>query len=229
MVGRRIVGVAVLACAAMPAAAQRWALREVRPDYGGAAGLNLQVGMPQGAFAQYVRSVGGVGGFVTVPVAGSGLGFRLEGSILFHGGQDFYDPNSGLTTRTTSYLTGLRFGPQVTAGTGAMRLYGMALVGFSYFSTDLHYDDPCGCGGYGSSTLWDDWTGMWEAGGGMRLALDGRGRVTLDLGARYQHNGVASYLTDGSVTQNSDGSFSVTPIRTSANLVLYHAGVTFAF
>jgi hypothetical protein len=189
------------------------------------AGVNLMFGIPQGQFRQFVKSVGGFDAFLTVPVTRSGLGVRLEGSMLFHGGNCYY--SCGL--ETTSYIGTLRAGPQITMGTGSLRLYGLATAGFSYFATDVNDHYGCGCYGSYDNTLVDDFSGSWEAGGGMLLYLGRRGRVALDLGARYQDNGRATYLNNSSVQSNGDGTFTVTPIRTSANLVLYHLGVSFTF
>jgi hypothetical protein len=204
--------------------AQFRGLREVQPSVGPQAGVDLLFGVPQGQFRQFVQSVGGFGGFLTVPVTrGGGVGIRLEGSMVFHGGNCY----QGCDLETNSYIGTLRAGPQVTLGTGRVRMYGLATAGFSYFATDLNDRYDCGCYGYGNNTLLDDFTGSWEAGGGIQMFLGRRGRVAIDLGARYQDNGRASYLNNSSVQSNGDGTFTVTPIRTSANLVLYHLGVSF--
>lgn len=203
--------------------AQYRGLREVEPSVGPQAGVDLLFGVPQGQFRQFVQSVGGFGGFLTVPVTRSGLGLRLEGSMVFHGGNCY----QGCDLETSSYIGTLRAGPQITLGTGRLRMYGLATAGFSYFATDVNDRYDCGCYGYNGNTLLDDFTGSWEAGGGLQMFLGSRGRVAIDLGARYQDNGRASYLNNASVHSNGDGTFTVTPIRTSTNLVLYHLGVSF--
>jgi len=221
----------VLLAAALPAvsAAQWRGLREVSPSGGPVAGIDLVFGVPQGGFHQFVRSVGGFGGFLTVPVdRGGTLGIRVDGSMVFHGG----DCYSGCDLETSSYIGSLRVGPQLTLGHGAVRLYGLATAGFSYFATDVNDTYDCGCyewwGGGGTSTLLDDFTGSWEAGGGVQLFFGRRQRIALDLSARYENNGRATYLNNASVHSNGDGTFSVTPLRTAANLILYHVGVSFA-
>ena len=228
----RVMRGAVLALlvALLPAvgAAQWRGLREVSPSGGPVAGIDLLFGVPQGEFHQFVQSVGGFGGFLTVPVDRRGtLGIRIDGSVLFHGG----DCYAGCSLETSSYIGSLRLGPQLTLGRGPVRLYGLATAGFSYFATDVrdHYD--CGCYDYvdgGTSTLLDDFTGSWEAGGGMQVFLGRHERVAIDLSARYAYNGRATYLNNASVAQQPDGSFVLAPIRTSANLILYHLGVSFS-
>jgi len=70
-------------------------------------------------------------------------------------------------------------------------------------------------------------TWVTEVGGGVRVAL-GRSPSgpALDLGVRAMRNGLASYVTGGGVTQNSDGTFTVRPIRSEANLLLIQLGVS---
>jgi hypothetical protein len=188
----------------------------------------LVAGVPRGAFNRYVASLGGVNGFVALPVGGSPLAVRFEGSVLFHGGDSFYDNSSGLMISTPSYITSLRVGPQIMLGGGPVRLYGLATAGFSWFASRVSFDGGgCGCSGYGDGRpLLDDVTGMWESGGGVQVAMGRRGRVRLDLGARYQHNEPVSYLNDASVTSDGNGGFVVTPIHTPVNIVTYHLGIT---
>lgn len=223
--GTAVWTVLLVAGLASTSQAQWRGLREVEPSLGPEAGVNFMFGIPQGEFRQFVKSVGGFDAFITAPVTRSGLGVRLEGSMLFHGGNCYYA--CGL--ETTSYIGTLRAGPQITLGTGSVRLYGLATAGFSYFATDVNDHYGCGCYGSYGNTLVDDFSGSWEAGGGVQMYLGRRGRVALDLGARYQDNGRATYLTDSSIQSNGDGTFTVTPIRSSANLVLYHLGVSFTF
>ncbi len=209
--------------------AQRPGLREVQSwESGPSVGFGLVGGAPRGAFDRYVASVGGVNGFVALPLARSPLAVRFEGSVLFHGGGSFYDNSSGLNLSTQSYITSLRMGPQITLGAGAVRVYGLATAGFSWFATRVTFDDGgCGCSGSGDGRpLLDDVTGMWESGGGVQFAMGRRGQVLLDVGARYQHNGPVSYLNDASVTSDGNGGFVVTPIHSPVNIVTYHLGIT---
>ena len=61
----------------------------------------------------------------------------------------------------------------------------------------------------------------------MRVALGAsRSNVALDLGVRALRNGEATYVTEGGVTQNADGSFTIRPHRTEAHLLVIHLGVS---
>ena len=55
-----------------------------------------------------------------------------------------------------------------------------------------------------------------------------RGRVPIDLnlGARYHENGRVEYLTKGDIVDNPDGSVTMYPVLSEANLMSYHFGVS---
>jgi hypothetical protein len=48
----------------------------------------------------------------------------------------------------------------------------------------------------------------------------------LDLGADYHHNGTASYLREGDIVDQPDGSIVIYPRRTEANLWSFRLGVS---
>ena len=50
--------------------------------------------------------------------------------------------------------------------------------------------------------------------------------VGLDLGARFIRNGHTQYLREGGITDLPDGGFTVSPIESETNLVVYHVGVS---
>ena len=186
-------------------------------------GLNLALGLGRGRFQQFVQAAGGFGVYGAVPIAlHGGLALRADFSVLFHGFDSWSGPPA---FNTESYITSLRAGPQLALPLGPVQLYGFWAGGFSYFATDANPDDACECAF--TQTLHDDLTWVSEVGGGVRVAL-GRSpsRPALDLGVRAMRNGLASYVTGGGVTQNSDGSFTVRPIRSEANLLLIQLGVS---
>jgi hypothetical protein len=65
----------------------------------------------------------------------------------------------------------------------------------------------------------------WSAGGELRIRLTPV--VSLALGAHYQYNGEASYVREGGVTLNPDGSVNVDAITTDANQMTFSLGVAF--
>ena len=185
--------------------------------------MNLALGLGRGRFHDFVKAAGGFGAYGTLPIAlRGGLALRADLSVLFHGFDSWSGPPA---FDTESYITSLRAGPQVALRLGRVQLYGFWAGGFSYFATDANPDDACECAF--TQTLHDDLTWVSEVGGGVRVAL-GRwpSGPALDLGVRAMRNGLASYVTGGGVTQNSDGSFTVRPIRSEANLLLIQLGVS---
>ena len=65
----------------------------------------------------------------------------------------------------------------------------------------------------------------WSVGGELRVPVSGR--FAIALGAHYQHNGEASYVPEGGVTQNPDGSVAVNALTTGANQMAFTLGVAF--
>lgn len=65
----------------------------------------------------------------------------------------------------------------------------------------------------------------WSAGGEVRVPVSRQ--FAIALGAHYQHNGQASYVPEGGVTQNPDGSVAVDVRTTDANQMAFTLGVAF--
>jgi hypothetical protein len=51
--------------------------------------------------------------------------------------------------------------------------------------------------------------------------------VTLDTGLRYFRGGFTSYLREGSIQDNPDGSLTITPLTSRTPLMMYTIGVKF--
>jgi hypothetical protein len=225
----RLVGALMLVLGATAAQAQ--GLREMRQArHMSRGGLGFLIAQPVGEFANFVDVHPGVGASVTV---GGPVGLRFGGSLLVYGRAHEYVPvGSGrllLDIATTNMIGSLGVGPQLTLGSGPMRLYGYSTIGFSYFATVSSLGDGCGCYPFGSTTDFDDFTFAQEAGGGLEIALT-RGRaVLLDLSARYLRNGQARYLREGSIFENGDGTITVQPIESAADLVVFQVGLSFGF
>ena len=213
LVGGAVVGPATSRLGAQQE--RRWG----RPELG----LNLALGLGRGRFSDFVKAAGGFGGYATLPIAlDGGLALRADLSVLFH---DFATWSGFPTIDTKSYITSLRAGPQVALSVGRVQAYGFWAGGVSYFATDAKTDPSCDCSF--TTTLRDDWTWVTEVGGGVRVALGAsRSSLALDLGVRALRNGEATYVTEGDVTQNSDGSFTLRPHRTEAHLLVIHVGLS---
>jgi hypothetical protein len=220
---------AVLLVTAVPAAAQRYGLREVRDV--GLGGINLVVAVPVGEFRRNIDVAGGVEVFGAINLGrGSPVALRLDGSYLLYGhdsrivAQSYYP----LAINTTYSIATFGVGPQLTIGTGPLRLYGFGTFGASYISARSSYRvDGCGCETLSSETDFDDWTAALQTGGGLLVTLrSGHTPIALDLGARYLHNGDAWYVTPGDVVPQPNGDVFIYPAHSRADLVMIHLGVS---
>lgn len=193
-------------------------------------GLQLMQGV--GAFSDSVDNGvgGGFHGRYTFDQRGI---FALRGDIGFqvYGNEDLdipfpNAPRVSLEQNTSNTILSYNIGPQLMWPTGAVRPYVNGFIGGSYFatSTSLRGDDDGGA--FASSTNFDDNTFSYGGGGGFLIPFRTRRTpVALDIGARYVHNGNASYLKEGSIRDVGD-TYVVTPIHGPANFMVYTIGVS---
>jgi len=215
----------VLALTSRAAGAQ--GLREVRTrsTWGG----GFTVGLPVGEFHDFVGVHPGVGTAVTI---GGPVGLRIAGTLLVYGHEQQIVPFGGWGGRlafgmnTDNIIGTLGLGPQITLGSGPVRLYGYGTIGLGYFAT-VSSLGGCGCYDAGQTTNFDDWALAREAGGGMQLRLSRHGPAFLDLSARYLRNGRVEYLREGSIYEDADGRIVVRPVESFANLVTFQIGMSF--
>jgi hypothetical protein len=213
--------------AAVPMAATAQNLVPVRRNVVGINGAFMQ---PTGEFEQFVPWGGGLGlNFVAGLHREGVLGLRIEGNALFYG-HERYDvwvsPRLPyLTVNTTNFIANLGVGPQITLGQGAIRPYGFGLAGVSYFATETTLDGEWG-ETIDRETNFDDARFALSAGGGMLVQIAGRRTpLFLDLGAVWTHNGRTTYLREGGIVDNPDGSITVYPIRSEANHWTFRLGL----
>jgi hypothetical protein len=132
-----------------------------------------------------------------------------------------------LTTSNNIFLLGV--GPEVGIGSGAVRLYANASVGFAYFNTTSSVEgsdnnnDP-----FASSTNFDDVTFAWTAGPGAQLRVwsGATTSVLIDVSGRYHGNGEARYLRKGDIHDLPDGSVELDPQESETNLWTIQLGVS---
>lgn len=203
-------------------------LREVRTR--GFGGGGFLIAEPVGEFADFVGTHGGFGGAVTF---GRSLGLRVGASVLIYGHESRPIPLGGtgglvwLDLSTNNYIVSLGVGPQITLGEGPLQLYGFGTVGLGYFGTTSSVSGSFDYEPFASTTNFDNATLALETGGGLQIRVANRRRpVFLDLSARYVRNGRVRYLTESGIRENPDGSFSLYPIESQANLVVFQVGVS---
>src|SRR4029079_4851979 len=131
---------------------------------------------------------------------------------------------SGIST--TSQIATLGAGPQLTLGSGALRVYGFATVGGAWFFTGIS-QAGCGCS-TSDINITGDVTTSTSAGGGVLLYLaTGRTPIAIDiaLGERgARHDNVRCIPVDG-FTKNSDGSVSANYVETPVIMRVLQIGV----
>jgi opacity protein-like surface antigen len=188
-----------------------------------------------GEFRDYVKHGGGLGAHLVWPVQpGSAFALRADGGFLIYGSETRRVCFGGgvgcrieLDLTTTNTIAHGHIGPQLMLQSGPVRPYANAGVGFAYFATTSQIEGTSSNQNIASTTNFDDITFAWSTGGGLLVPLSsGRTPVMLDLGMRYHGNGEVEYLKEGDITDNPDGSITLNPTRSEANLLTFQLGVT---
>ena len=218
-IGMAVLGLAVITLGGAPSflVGQRSALREVNEREKGSFGFDFAVGQPQGEF----RRTGNVApGFQAFGVLGSTLGLRIDGGWMTY--ENLYQ-GSGIST--TSQIATLGAGPQLTLGSGSLRVYGFATVGGAWFFSGISSSN-CGCS-TGDIHITGDLTTSTSAGGGVLLYLTtGRTPIAIDVGARGARHDNVRYIPIDGFTQNSDGSVTANYVSSPVIMRVLHVGVS---
>lgn len=195
-------------------------------------GLNLQIGLPQGEFADFVETGYGVGGNLTWFVdPKSRVGLRLFGSWLQYGRSTERIPFPGLpgisvdlTTSNNIYSFGV--GPEIHFSTGPIRPYVEGAIGLSNFATTTSAEGSDNNDPFARTTNFNDWTAAYYAGGGLLVQVShGRNPVFIDGAIRYQSHGRTRYLREGSIQAGPGGTIEIDPIESKTDLLIIHLGV----
>jgi hypothetical protein len=121
-------------------------------------------------------------------------------------------------------------GPLISLSDGPIKPYITGTIGFSYFATESGVSGTNNGEDFAESTNFDDFTFALVGGGGLRIRLKGGNTpVYIDLGSEYHRTGRASYLREGSIVDNGNGTISFTPIQSETNLMLLKLGVSGSF
>ncbi len=227
-----ILAVTYLALLADSAEAQRRGHDHHGRGTGGFFAISLLGADAVGDFGTVVEHGFGlqVGG--GLPMAADGhLRMRIDGGFLMYGVERLY--YCGFSCRVASELTTTNnilfagIGPELVLSRGDVQPYVHGSVGISYFLTSSSLDDHDGYGPYLQTTNYSDVVYGLKYGGGVRFRVGGTRRpVFLDLGVERHDNGVANYLTRGDIVDNPDGTVTLYPNRSDADLVSFRFGVT---
>ena len=231
----RRLGLALASClAAAPATLAAQNYREVMPEAPPhmLLGINLQLGFPQGEFANFVETGYGIGGNFTFFLdQGNRAGIRIFGSWIQYGRTTEQVPFPGLpgiavdlTTSNNIYSFGV--GPEFHLASGAVRPYVHGAIGLSNFATRTSAEGSDNVEPFASTTNFNDWTVAFYGGGGLQIQVShGRNPVFIDGGLRYQSHGRTRYLREGSIQPAPGGGVTFDPIQSKTDLLITHLGV----
>ena len=232
---RTVVWIVVLAAAiALAAAASLDAQERSAPR--GHVGLSFVAGSPVGDLGSFFdRGFGGQLEASWALTEDRTLRLRGDAGVLVYGHERIqycYTVPVGcrveaeLTTTNNIFYVGA--GPEVAFDAGAFEPYVYGTAGLSYFATI----SSLGGGGpdWAETTNYDDVVMALRVGGGMRLRVSGGGHpVSLDFGVERHQNGIARFLTEGDIVDNPDGSITLFPNQSEANLLTFRAGISVGF
>jgi len=204
-----------------------------RSGPGGNVGISFIAADAIGAFDLAIDQGFGMEAQVGIPIAADGhLRLRLDGGFMIYGLQqvrycDFTcRVGPELTTTNSIFYGGV--GPEIVLARGRIQPYVHASAGMSWFVTSSSLDDYDGYGPYLETTNYSDEVFGWKFGGGIRFGAGGSERVFIDLGVVMHDNGRVSYLTEGDIVDNADGSVTLYPQLSEADLLSFKLGVSFA-
>jgi hypothetical protein len=216
---------------ATPAAAQYgYELGRHRPRV--ALGGGAFVAQPVGEFKNYVNNGFGGGAHLLLRVDPHGfLALRVDGGYLVYGHETkrVSLPGAGrveFDVTTSNNIVTYSVGPQLMVPAGPVRPYVNAFAGGAYFFTESSVGGSDNASDFASTRNFGDNVPSYGYGGGVFVPFAVRDAfVGLDLGARFIRNGFTRYLREGGITDLPSGGYTVSPIESETNLVVYHAGV----
>lgn len=165
------------------------------------------------------------------------VSLRLDGGFMIYGHERtslcFPPPigcRIGADLTTTNQIGYLGVGPEFSLP-GSVSPYVFGTVGFSYFGTSSSLSGLDDDEDLFNTRHYSDFVTATRLGGGIRtrVGATSHGPVAFDIGVEYHRNGVAEYLREGDILDHPDGSITLFPNRTEANMVVLRLGVSFGF
>ncbi|HMH26714.1 MAG TPA: hypothetical protein VK542_09055 [Gemmatimonadaceae bacterium] len=196
-------------------------------------GGDLALSQPKGEFANNVPNGYGfdlTGMFRLDPQGYFNLRADLGGVRYGHERVRVGFPASGrvaVDLNTDNQIGFGAFGVQLQIPDGWFRPYANAAVAATYFWTESSISGADNSESFLQTTNLDDWSHAWVFGGGVMIPF-GRSIGALNLGARYHYGASATYLKEGDITDNPNGSINLNPRNSKTDLVLWQLGVSFA-
>jgi len=200
----------------------------------GAVGINFLIAEPQDEFSALVDAGYGAEFFGRIPLDPKGLvSLRADLGFLIYGYESKRVCLEGVGCRVEARLETSNniffggIGPELALPLDWMRPYVNAFLGFGYFNTTSNLESLWGDDDIFTTENFGDGDLSWGFGGGLEMTLNrGRVPIALNLGARYHENGIREYLTEGDILDHPDGSVTLFPNISEANLISYRVGLT---
>ena len=185
-----------------------------------------------------------LGGLRTGPGVGVDLSaaYALDPGLRYRIRGEFRAASYGSETRPACLSTPVGCLIEVDVVTSYGYLYGGAgpEVAIPVLGSELVVDATAGVGSFtvsssvrgasdGESVLnttnFDDTFFAWSTGGELRIPVSSQ--LSVAVGSRYQHNGEASYVPEGGISENPDGSVAVEALTGDANMATFTLGIAF--
>lgn len=115
-------------------------------------------------------------------------------------------------------------GPEIALPVLGTELVLDATAGVGYFGVSSSLEGINDNESFGTTNHHDDAVFAWSAGGELRIPVSRE--IGIAIGTHYLHNGQASYVVEGGISQNPDGSLNVVPLNTEANMVAITVGIS---
>jgi len=190
------------------------------------------VSKPKGDFANYVGQGFGfnAGAMIRLDPAGM-FGVRAELGGLQYGRERMpvaFNFSGRVTADvvTTNMIGWIGVGPQFTFPAGPVRPYANAAFALTNFRTTSALEDRQTSERFAVTENASDYSSAVVFGGGVYVPLGGRASTAmLTLGGKYYYGGEATYLPEGGIEDNPDGSVTLYPARTRTDFVIWQLGV----
>lgn len=198
--------------------------------------VSLNIGVPQGAFAENVSIAGGFGGGVIWKVGGP-FALRADLGVMIYGSERRRVPLGGgalglitVDVTTTNSIFGGSIGGQLGVPGRTVMPYVGGQIGFSAFTTTSSVEGSNSTNQpFASSTNSSDFTFAKSAIAGLYIPVGETGNVHLDLGVRHTWNGErVRYLTRGDITEDINGDIILSPRESRADILTIVLGVSIA-
>ncbi len=163
--------------------------------------------------------------------------FSIRGDLggMQYGSETFRMPYLPITGRisleveTTNMTAWGSIGPQITVPAGPFQPYLHAAIAVVNFTTSTGVRGDDSEYNYASSNNSSDATTAYIMGGGFYTPFGSSRSWKLHAGGRYFRGGEATYLNEGDIQDNPDGSVTLFPRTSKTDMVTWQIGVAYTF